>query len=98
MYNELKNKEFNVRVTFDNEGAPRIGMVQSFYQIGSNCVDILPVDILTRVQIAGALGAGVDVDISQLNRSSGLESPTAKLTDEQFIDFIKECHPELFKK
>lgn len=52
----IKNKEYNVRICFTEDGDPVIGFVQGFYAIGTNCVDIRAVPDSTVLQIAAKLG------------------------------------------
>ena len=52
----LNSREFNIRVSFDEDGKPTLGFVQSFFAVDSNCVDIKQVDYKTQVEIAKALG------------------------------------------
>lgn len=52
----VKNREFNIRVSFDTEGNPSLGFVQGFYAAGSNCVDIKGVPDSVKVMIAKKLG------------------------------------------
>lgn len=64
----LKGREFNIRVSFDENGEPVIGMVQGFYASGSNCVDIKGVPASVKAQIAKALGirSGTDFTVNRL--------------------------------
>ena len=51
----LKNKSYNVRITFDSEGNPVIGSVLGFFSVDADCYDILPVPDVTILSIAQAL-------------------------------------------
>lgn len=54
----LANREFNVRVSFDENGVPSIGFVQSFYEAGTNAVDLKRVSNEEKMEVAKALGIG----------------------------------------
>jgi hypothetical protein len=56
MTNSIKNRSYNVRVTFDAEGNPIIGAVLGFYTVDSDCYDIRPVKDDSILKIAKALG------------------------------------------
>jgi len=56
MSNSIKNRSYNVRITFDGEGNPIIGAVLGFYAVDSSCYDIRPVKDSSILQIAKALG------------------------------------------
>lgn len=54
----LANREFNVRVSFDENGVPVIGFVQSFFAVGSDAVDLKRVSNEEKMEVAKALGIG----------------------------------------
>lgn len=70
MSRSLKGREFNARISFDENGNPILGWVQGFYAAGSNCVDIKPVPVGVIVQIAKALGMGVSSELPAVKRKS----------------------------
>lgn len=52
----LAGKGFNVKISFDENGAPVIGTVLGFFSIDADCYDIKPVNDETVIDIANALG------------------------------------------
>lgn len=52
----MKNQEFNIRISFDSEGNPVIGMVQEFFEVGSNAVKMARVSAEAVADLAKALG------------------------------------------
>lgn len=69
MASRIKNKEYNVRIVFDQDGEVVIGFVQGFYKAGSNCVDIKPVPESTISLIARKLGIKRSSNSFAINRS-----------------------------
>lgn len=70
---ELKNKSYNCRITFDEQGQPCIGWVMGFFDVDEDTYDIKKVGNETIVQIAKKLG---------IRRSSETLSVTRKLAKE----------------
>lgn len=56
MSDVLRNRSFNVRVSFDADGNPVIGWVQGFYAVSENVVDMKKVPEDVHVMIARKLG------------------------------------------
>ncbi len=52
----MKNQEFSVRISFDEQGNPVIGMVQEFYEAGSNAVKMQKLSAQVVADLAQALG------------------------------------------
>lgn len=54
-------KEFNIRVVVDSEGRASIGMIQGFFEVDSNCIDITPVSEDSREALAKLLNTRLRV-------------------------------------
>lgn len=70
MPTQLRNKEYNVRVLFDENGEPVIGMCQGFYKVGSNVTDFRPVPTDVIIQIAKKLGIKASSELPAVKRKS----------------------------
>lgn len=54
--NSIKNRSFNVRISFDSNGEPVIGFCQGFYSVAENIIDIRPVPDSVVLAVAKKLG------------------------------------------
>lgn len=82
--NSIKNRSFNIRVTFDEDGNPVLGFVHSFYSVSNTAVDIRPVPDSTVIAIARKLGITASDRVLSVKRKSHKKPPSAP---QQVIEF-----------
>lgn len=82
---DLRNRSFNCRVTFDDQGNPCIGAVLGFFTVDSDCYDIKPVDNTTIVHIAKRLG--IKKSTKTLSVTRKLQKEWAKEAGQQELPF-----------
>jgi hypothetical protein len=87
MSTSLKNRSFNCRISFDEDGNPILGFIHGFYHIGENITDIRPVKTSTIVQIAKKLGIGVSSEVPAVKRKSPKKTETC-IEQQSFENFL----------
>jgi len=81
----LKNRSFNVRVSFDEAGEAVIGFVQGFYKATENCIDIKAVPDSTVLAIAKKLSITRSSRLLSVNRRGRASSATPQQGNMEFV-------------
>ena len=84
----LAGKGFNVKISFDENGAPVIGTVLGFFSIDADCYDIKPVNDETVIDIANALGIVHSSKSLLLNKKLKKAKIKARKVPEQQLDIV----------